>query len=95
MLLIAFMGLMATTMFAQNGSVGIATAPAKSTQTPAKYICPKCMASSDKPGKCQKCHVAMVKEGMYYCPGCGATSTKPGKCTKCNMEMVKMTASTK
>jgi len=99
-LIVACLGFMATTVFAQNGSAGISSAPAatttsKTAATSPKYICPKCKAVSDKPGTCSKCNAKLVKEGTYYCPGCGATSAKAGKCTKCNMDMVKMTASTK
>jgi len=103
LLMLAIFGLTATTIFAQSsGSAAISTGATTTTTTaktakaaPAKYICPKCMASSDKPGTCAKCHATLVKEGMYYCPGCGATSTKAGKCTKCNMDMKLMTASSK
>jgi hypothetical protein len=67
------------------------TKATKSTKSSAMYYCPKCMASSDKPGTCAKCNAKMVKKGDYYCPGCGATSSKPGKCAKCNMDMKQMT----
>lgn len=101
MLIVAALGFMATTSFAQNGSASMSSTPTGTTASStskaanAKYICPKCKAVSDKPGTCSKCNAKLVKEGTYYCPGCGATSAKAGKCTKCNMDMVKMTASAK
>src|SRR5437879_3873665 len=38
-----------------------AAAPAKAAAAKASYECPKCHAKSDKPGKCAKCKVALVK----------------------------------
>lgn len=90
MILSAFLGCMATAAFAQT-STGTTTT-AKTTKSEAKYICPKCNASMDKPGTCAKCNAKLVKEGDYYCTGCGAISSKPGTCKSCNMKMVKMTA---
>lgn len=78
---------MATAAFAQSSTSGTPTA-SKSTKM---YYCPKCMASSTKPGTCAKCNAKLVEQGMYYCPGCGATSSKPGHCAKCNMDMKQMT----
>jgi hypothetical protein len=84
--------LMATAAFAQTGTTTKAPAGAKTAATKTQYECPKCNAMSDKPGKCAKCNVAMVKVGDYYCPGCYATSSKPGHCAHCNMDMKQMTA---
>ncbi len=61
-------------------------------QTPAAgqdmvYVCPKCDAAFDKPGKCPcgETLKAVNKSDIYYaCAGCAYMSDKPGKCPKCN-----------
>ena len=87
-LIAACMGLFTTATFAQSSK----HAHTAKKEKKVVYVCPKCHATSDKPGECMKCHVAMLKEGTYYCPGCGATSDKPMECKKCHREMVKVTA---
>jgi len=70
-----------------------------STQHMAMYTCPMHPdVTSDKPGKCPKCGMALVakkepmKAGMakvYTCPmHPDVTSSKPGKCPKCGMDLV-------
>jgi len=54
---------------------------------------------SNKPGKCPKCGMALVKQSAattYVCPmHPDQTSNKPGKCPKCGMNMVKQTSKKK
>ncbi len=85
-LVAACLGLLSTGVTAQTTGGGAAKSKAS-----AKYFCPKCLASKDKPGTCSACNKKLVREGDYYCTNCGASSTKTGKCTSCNKEMVKMT----
>ncbi len=54
------------------------------------YVCDKCDAAFDHPGKCPcgRELKAVDKSDIYYqCPGCKAVSDKPGKCPKCNVDM--------
>ena len=63
------------------------------------YSCPMHPdVKSDKPGKCSKCGMDLIKSKkeqmkmevmkMYSCPmHPEVTGDKPGKCTKCNMDL--------
>src|SRR5580698_3278757 len=85
MIIAAFLGLLATSAFCQTTS----NAKPAAVKSGVKYVCPMCMAKSDKPGQCAHCKKALVKEGDYYCPGCGASSSKKGHCSACNKDMVR------
>lgn len=54
--------------------------------------------TSDKPGKCSKCGMALVKsknEKVYVCPmHPDVTSNAPGKCPKCKMALKEKKKST-
>ena len=62
-----------------------------------QYTCPMDKdVFTDKPGKCPKCGMDLVKvkqpatKTVYYCPmHSDVTSDKPGKCSKCWMDLVK------
>lgn len=67
-------------------------------QKEAMYTCPMPQDSvfSDKPGKCPKCGMELVKmdhenhDTVYTCPmHPEVVSGKPGKCPKCGMDLVK------
>jgi Cu+-exporting ATPase len=69
------------------------------------YTCPMHPeVVSDKPGKCPKCKMDLVKKEItkkemakatYTCPmHSEVVSDKPGKCPKCKMDLVKMNPST-
>ncbi|MCP5102009.1 MAG: hypothetical protein GY950_01455 [bacterium] len=58
------------------------------------YVCSmkKCDVKADKPGKCPKCGMELIKkvfETAFVCPveKCGYKSEKPGKCPKCGKEL--------
>jgi predicted Zn-ribbon and HTH transcriptional regulator len=64
------------------------------------YTCPMhADVTSDKPGKCPKCKMDLVKKevgkvqsakDVYACPmHSDVKSNKPGKCPKCKMDLVK------
>ncbi|MFA5794306.1 MAG: heavy metal-binding domain-containing protein [Candidatus Brocadiia bacterium] len=65
------------------------------------YVCPMNCSTADKPGKCPKCGMNLVKKepaekAIYACPmGCVAPVDKPGKCPKCGMNLVKKESSEK
>ena len=72
-------------------------------QTAAQYTCPMHPdVKSNKPGKCPKCKMGLVKKEtkaamksqikseIYICPmHPDITSKKPGKCSKCGMNLEK------
>ena len=72
-------------------------------QTAAQYTCPMHPdIKSNKPGKCPKCKMGLVKKEtkatmkskekseIYICPmHPDITSKKPGKCSKCGMNLEK------
>jgi uncharacterized C2H2 Zn-finger protein len=74
------------------GLAVFASGPAKkaAAQEEMLYVCPKCDAAFDKPGKCA-CGADLVpvkKSEVYYaCDMCEVKSDKPGKCPKCGMDM--------
>jgi hypothetical protein len=92
LLIVAIAMVTGITAFAQNGQpVKVDSAIAVS-----KYICPMHPGvTSDKPGKCSKCGMDLVKAKKekiksYSCPmHPEVTSDKPGKCSKCGMALVK------
>lgn len=61
------------------------------------YTCPMCTGVySEKPGKCPKCGMDLVKYNekackmAYKCPGnCDYKSEKAGKCPHCGKDLVK------
>jgi hypothetical protein len=66
-----------------------------------KYSCPMhAEVTSNKPGKCSKCGMDLVKPGkhalkMYECPmHPDVASDKPGKCPKCGMALTEKNADT-
>jgi transcription initiation factor IIE alpha subunit len=63
------------------------------------YHCPMHPeVTSNKPGKCSKCGMELVKikTTLYTCPmHPEITSDKPGKCSKCGMELVKVKSKAK
>ena len=80
------------TAFAQNSK----PATTDSIIAVTKYVCPMHPdVTSDKPGKCSKCGMDLVKAKKekiksYSCPmHPEVTSNKPGKCSKCGMDLVK------
>ena len=62
-----------------------------------KYSCPMhADVVSDKPGKCSKCGMALIKIKTYSCPmHPEVVSNKPGKCSKCNMELSEVKSKSK
>lgn len=85
-LIAACLGFFATNALCQDTK---ATKSSK-TESAAQYNCPKCAASTNKPGQCAHCKMQLVKAGDYYCPGCGASNAKVGQCAHCKKDMVKM-----
>lgn len=71
--------------------------PQEKAATAAKesYTCPMhAEVVSDKPGKCPKCKMTLVKQesakDVYTCPmHSDVVSDKPGKCPKCKMKLEK------
>ena len=70
------------------------------TEVMKTYSCPMHPeVTSDKPGKCSKCGMDLVKSKektktevakTYVCPmHADVTSNKPGKCSKCGMDLKK------
>ena len=54
------------------------------------YVCPKCDAAFDKPGKCpcgQELKAVNKSDIYYACASCKYMSDKAGKCPKCNAEL--------
>jgi hypothetical protein len=92
LLIIAIAMVTGITAFAQNGK----PVKADSAIAAVKYICPMhADVTSDKPGKCSKCGMDLVKIKKekiksYSCPmHPEVTSDKHGKCSKCGMALVK------
>ena len=58
----------------------------------AKYVCTMDTdVVSNKPGKCPKCGMDLVKAKTYTCSmHPEVVSDKPGKCPKCDMELVEL-----
>jgi len=71
---------------------GGTSASKKDTVSSAKYICPMHPeVTSDKPGKCPKCGIDLVKAKTYSCPmHPEVISNKPGKCRKCGMDLTEV-----
>lgn len=66
---------------------------AKVTDTlSAKWICPMDTdVVSNKPGKCPKCGMELIKAKIYTCSMHPEVhSDKPGKCPKCSMDLVEV-----
>jgi hypothetical protein len=84
-MLLSVMVLFATVILAKDQP----PAGASASQEKA-YVCPKCDAAFDKPGKCpcgQELKAVNKSDIYYQCDACKATSDKPGKCPKCNVDM--------
>ncbi len=62
----------------------------KNTTSQITYTCPMHPEiTSNKPGKCPKCGMALVEKKTYICPmHPDVVSDKPGKCAKCGMDLV-------
>jgi hypothetical protein len=80
------------TSFAQSGKGKM---PVTKSDTTAKflYTCPMHPeVITDKPGKCPKCGMNLVKKKVAKIYTCAmhpdVVSDKPGKCPKCGMELV-------
>jgi hypothetical protein len=98
MLVMAALSIFSVSAFAQDS-----TQPKMKTHTmkmeKLKYSCPMHPdVTSNKPGKCSKCGMALVKTKKnalpadpaktYVCPmHPDVTSNKPGKCSKCGMAL--------
>jgi hypothetical protein len=87
------------TTFAQNGKAKMA---ATKSDTTAKflYTCPMHPeVITDKPGKCPKCGMNLVKKKVDKIYTCAmhpdVVSDKPGKCPKCGMELIEKKSTTK
>jgi transcription initiation factor IIE alpha subunit len=81
-----------TTIFAQSAKEKM---PASKSDTSGKilYTCPMHPeVLSDKPGKCPKCGMDLVKKKVDKIYTCSmhpdVVSDKPGKCPKCGMDLV-------
>ena len=75
--------------------------PVSKSDTTGKYVytCPMHPeVITDKPGKCPKCGMTLVKkkvDKIYTCPmHPDVISDKPGKCPKCGMELVEKKSAT-
>lgn len=98
-LLMAVLTFLSISVFAQDAKKVSVTDTTQKTEK-LTYSCPMHPdVTSDKPGKCTKCGMALnlsVKEKMKYetmklytCPmHPEMKSDKPGKCTKCGMTLV-------
>ena len=86
------------TTFAQSGQ---GKTPVSKSDTTAKflYTCPMHPeVIADKPGKCPKCGMDLVKKKVDKIYTCtmhpDVVSDKPGKCPKCGMEQVEKKSTT-
>ena len=73
--------------------------PVSKSDTTAKYVYTCTMhpeVITDKPGKCPKCGMTLVKKKVDKIYTCGmhpdVISIKPGKCPICGMELVEKTS---
>ena len=94
----AFLLVIAVLAIASMALYAHAPAASKQAATPAAaspdsgkvYVCDKCDAAFDKPGKCPcgRELKAVDKSDIYYqCDMCKVKSDKAGKCPKCGMDM--------
>jgi len=92
MLLMAVVTILSVSVFAQESSK-LQTKDSKQPSEKIIYRCPMHPeVTSDKPGKCPKCGMALKASGktttIYACPmHPEVTSDKPGKCSKCGMAL--------
>ncbi len=89
----------AATSFAQAGKEKM---PMSKTDTSGKIVYTCTMhpeVISEKPGKCPKCGMELVKKTVpkiYTCTmHADVISDKPGKCPKCGMDLVEKKSATK
>jgi uncharacterized paraquat-inducible protein A len=93
LLAVAVVSIASVNTFAQHAAEQKTNSIPKQKAEKMKYTCPMHPeVTSDKPGKCSKCGMDLVKaekEKMKYtCPmHPEVTSDKPGKCSKCGMEL--------
>jgi transcription initiation factor IIE alpha subunit len=87
------------TAFAQTGKEKMSNSK---MDTSAKYIYTCTMhpeVITDKPGKCPKCGMDLVKKKVDKIYTCTmhpeVISDKPGKCPKCGMDLIEKKSSTK
>ena len=97
MLMMAALTILSVSVFAQDSAKHNMS---KQQADKMKYSCPMHPeVTSDKPGKCSKCGMDLVKSNkekmkmesmkMYSCSmHPEVTSDKPGKCSKCGMALV-------
>ena len=97
MLMMAALTILSVSVFAQDSAKHNMS---KQQADKMKYSCPMHPeVTSDKPGKCSKCGMDLVKSNKekmkmetmkrYTCPmHPEVTSDKPGKCSKCGMALV-------
>ena len=92
MLLMAVLAIFSISVMAQDTTKQNKMQSKKQIEKP-MYTCPMhADVLSDKPGKCPKCGMDLVKKEkksvLYTCPmHAEVTSDKPGKCPKCGMEL--------
>ena len=96
MLMVAALTILSVTVFAQDSTNHTKKAHKQQSEK-MKYSCPMHPeVTSDKPGKCSKCGMDLVKSKkettkIYTCPmHPEVTSDKPGKCPKCGMDLTKV-----
>jgi hypothetical protein len=90
--MLAFVITSATCSFAQTAK---SKAPVNKSDTISKYIYTCTMhpeVMTDKPGKCPKCGMTLVKKKVDHVYTCtmdpDVISDKPGSCPKCGMKLV-------
>ena len=87
-MLIAFLGFMATGAFAQDHGTSSAKA-AKGSKKKATFYCPKCFSAGKSAAPCPTCKIDRIAEGDYYCPRCYVLCPR-AKCPNCGSDGVRM-----
>jgi hypothetical protein len=96
LIILLFIVTVSTFSFAQTPKSKM---PGSKSDSTAKYIYTCTMhpeVMTDKPGKCPKCGMTLVKKKVNKIYTCSmhpdVISDKPGKCPKCGMELVEKTS---